>query len=119
MTFNILRRTTYVSLAILALTSVPLVAGAATHRGADPLAARSALPHVATKPKAPAKVVIPTSTPVASFTTSIWGYSSAGGKKLKIVNSKWQGSPLITPIILQSKGYDKIRLPSRPDGSTI
>ncbi len=75
----------------------------------SPVAVRDAHPRASSTPS---------TTNIASLTKTIPGYNMPNGHKVRNVASKWLGSPLITPIVAQSHGFDEIRLPMRPNGST-
>lgn len=106
--------------AVLALSSLSLLplelANAATRISHSPSAVSLAVtPHSATQ--SPGVLSVPP-TAIASLTKSIPGYSSPGGKQVRVVSDRWLGAPVITPIIGISDGYYKIRLPMRPNEST-
>jgi lipoprotein-anchoring transpeptidase ErfK/SrfK len=85
--------------------------------GAQPLHPSLPTTSQSIRPRASAPVVV-LPTPIASFTTSVPGFTSPGGAVARLVNDKWLGAPLITPIIASKDGYYKVRLPMRPNGST-
>lgn len=55
---------------------------------------------------------------LAELTHAVSGYRSPGGKKVVDVPERWHGERLVLPVLAVSKGYDDVRLPGRPNGST-
>lgn len=55
---------------------------------------------------------------LAELTHGVSGYRTPGGKKVVNVPERWHGERLVLPVLAVSKGYDDVRLPGRPNGST-
>jgi lipoprotein-anchoring transpeptidase ErfK/SrfK len=49
----------------------------------------------------------------------IAGYARPNGPKVRNVPSTWHGEPLTMPVRKERRGFDDVRLPGRPNGSTI
>jgi L,D-transpeptidase-like protein len=62
---------------------------------------------------------LPGQTTVASTLRRIFGYARPGGRPVGIVAPTWHGAPLVMPVLRIVPGYAKVRLPGRPNGSTI
>ena len=57
-------------------------------------------------------------TVVVSTPTPISGYAKPNGKVIAKVPTTWLGSALVMPVISSVPGWDWVRLPGRPNGST-
>lgn len=49
----------------------------------------------------------------------IAGYRTPGGPEVRTVPDTWHGEPLTMPVRIVRDGYENVRLPGRPNGSTI
>jgi L,D-transpeptidase catalytic domain len=62
--------------------------------------------------------VRPVSTLVATLTTAVTRYASPGGRPDGTVPATWYGRPSALPVIGQQPGWVRVRLATRPNGST-
>ena len=96
--------------AVAALLAVTTVIAPASATGQRP---------AATPVTGPAATVPKGYTVLATPRGVISGYASPGGRKVKNVSPTWEGERISMPVRAIRNGYYDVRLPGRPNGSTI
>jgi hypothetical protein len=106
-----------VAMAVLAIVSPS--PGRPTPAAATKAAPRT-IPRARTaRANRPATIPVrPESTLVATLTTTVARYARPGGNPDGTVLATWYGRPSALPVIAQEPGWVKVRLATRPDGST-
>jgi lipoprotein-anchoring transpeptidase ErfK/SrfK len=98
-----------------AAVAVATIPWPAQHHAKPPSAASAAARH-AVRPATLA--VLPGWTMIVTLARAVPGYARPGGRRTGTVAASWYERPLALPVIGQQPGWVRVRLPTRPNGST-